>query len=112
VLGLSPAVAKSSPPTETVLHSFCSQQGCPDSGSNGLIQGSDGNFYGVGGSTMFQLTPSGTFTTIQLVCTQGAGCPIDLDGGALTEGSDGNFYGVADRGNVPPSEVGSAGTCS
>ena len=112
LLALSPAVAMSWRPAETLLHSFCSEQGCPDGAFSGLIQGSDGNFYGVGGSTMFQLTPSGTLTPIQLVCTQGTGCPIDLEsgGGALTKGSDGNFYGVAGGGNLTPSEVGSAGT--
>ena len=109
VLGLS-APAKAWRPTETVLYSFCSQQGCPDGGfSDGLIQGSDGNFYGVGGSTLSQLTLSGTLTTIHLVCPQGGDCPDGFGPGALIEGSDGNFYGIGGGGNMAPNG-GPAGT--
>ncbi len=100
------------------LHSFCGQANCADgSGPNSLTQGSDGNFYGttqLGGSyqnsncnyfddgcgTVFQLTPSGTFTTIYIFCnTNGNTCP---DGqrpiGGLVQGSDGNYYGSTDLG--------------
>lgn len=63
----------------------------------GLIQGSDGNFYGVtgfGGSnengSVFKLTPNGVFTTlVSFNVTNGSG-PV----GMLTEGTDGDFYGA------------------
>jgi uncharacterized repeat protein (TIGR03803 family)/parallel beta-helix repeat protein len=63
----------------------------------GLIQGTDGNFYGVtffGGSnqegSVFRLTPEGVLTT--LVSFNGANGSEPV--GVLTEGTDGNFYGA------------------
>ena len=87
----------------TTLYSFCPQKGCPD-GANpyaGLVQGSDGNFYGIatgGGAkqfgAVFKITPVGKFTTLYSFCQQ-RNCP---DGaypqGALVQGMDGNFYGT------------------
>jgi YVTN family beta-propeller protein/uncharacterized repeat protein (TIGR03803 family) len=72
-----------------------------------LVQGSDGNFYGTtvaGGAfdngTVFQVTPSGTLTTLYSFCSQ-TNC---TDGGepfsGLVQGSDGNFYGTAYWGGV------------
>ena len=57
----------------TTLHSFCAQAGCADGGNPyaGLVQGSDGNFYGTtferganGYGTVFKITPAGTLTTL------------------------------------------------
>ena len=63
----------------------------------GLVQGSDGNFYGTtyggganGNGTVFRITPSGTLTTLWSFT-------YDSDGelpSALVQGSDGNFYGT------------------
>ena len=59
--------------TLTTLYSFCSQSNCADGADPyaGLVQGTDGNFYGTtysGGSlrhgTVFKITPSGTLTTL------------------------------------------------
>jgi uncharacterized repeat protein (TIGR03803 family) len=102
--------------TETVVYSFCSQPdhsvgGCLDGAApNGLIEGSDGNFYGtteplgVGNGTMFKLTPSGTVTTLHSFCfDQDPNRGHCLDGagpGEVIEGSDGNFYGTAGTGGV------------
>ncbi len=87
--------------TYTTLYSFA---GSPNDGSepqDGLVQGSDGNFYGTtygGGTnscncgTVFRISPSGTYTTLYSF----AGSPNDgsepLAG--LMQGSDGNFYGT------------------
>jgi uncharacterized repeat protein (TIGR03803 family) len=89
----------------TVLHDFCLVYGCPD-GANppGIMQASDGNFYGVAGtnthSILFQITPSGTFTTIHTFCAQ----PDCLDGDGANappiQGRDGNFYGTTDSGGT------------
>jgi uncharacterized repeat protein (TIGR03803 family) len=86
--------------TETTLYSFA---GYPNDGANpyaGLVQGSDGNFYGTtyyGGGynygTVFRISPSGTETTLYNF----AGYPNDGAYpyyAALVEGSDGNFYGT------------------
>jgi uncharacterized repeat protein (TIGR03803 family) len=134
--GDAPA-AKSSPPTitETVLHSFCSQRdhssgACLDGygpggttvGSGGVIEGSDGNFYGatvpfsvISGGTIFKLTPSGTLTTLHTFCPgmdPNRGHCLDGWGpGGVIEGSDGNFYGIASGGGANSDRGGSsAGT--
>jgi uncharacterized repeat protein (TIGR03803 family) len=96
--------------TLSTLYSFCSQPNCAD-GSNpyaGLVQATDGNFYGVtdgGGAsgyagTVFKMTPSGTLTTLYSFCSQ----PDCADGfnpySRLVQGSDGNFYGTTPVGGI------------
>ena len=97
--------------TFTSLYSFCAQANCTDGSMPfaGLVQSSDGNFYGTtleGGSnsgcslgsgscgTVFKITPAGTLTTLHNFCAQ-SGC---ADGGnpyaGLVRASDGNFYGT------------------
>ncbi len=89
--------------TLTTLYSFCSRMSCTDGSgpSAGLVQASDGNFYGTtvnGGAynlgTIFQITPAGTLTTLHSFC---AGYPCD-DGSSpystLAQSSDGKFYGT------------------
>jgi uncharacterized repeat protein (TIGR03803 family) len=72
----------------------------------GLVEGTDGNFYGTtvdGGSngqgTLFKITPQGQRTTLHDFCSEGSYCP---DGsyplGALVLGTDGDFYGTAASG--------------
>jgi uncharacterized protein (TIGR03437 family) len=81
----------------TTLHSFCSQAGCADGLQPyaGLIQASDGNFYGTvsGNATsvgrVFKITPGGTLTTLRTLGDFGLG----RDGG-LIQASDGNLYGT------------------
>ena len=76
--------------------------------SAGLVQGSDGNFYGTtstfgpnGYGTVFQLTPGGVLTTLHSFTTPD-GYYHNLDGlnpnGELIEGPDGNFYGTTSQG--------------
>ncbi|MGH9430135.1 MAG: choice-of-anchor tandem repeat GloVer-containing protein [Terriglobia bacterium] len=75
----------------------------------GLVQGADGNFYGVasaGGSytscpisgcgTVFKVAPDGTITRLYSFCSQGgAACTDGSDPEApLVQGTDGNFYGT------------------
>jgi len=71
--------------------------------SAGLLQGSDGNFYGTtagggagGGGTVFKMTPAGALTT--LVSFHGT------DGNSpqapLVQGGDGNFYGTTTYGGA------------
>jgi uncharacterized repeat protein (TIGR03803 family) len=83
--------------TESVLYSFAA-------GSDGqhpyagVIQGSDGNFYGTtyqgganGFGTVFRLTPGGTETIVYSFA--GGGSDGANPEAGLTQGSDGNFYG-------------------
>jgi len=82
---------------ETILHSFSGPDG--EGPETGLIQGSDGNFYGTtsGGSnnfgTVFEITPDG-FVTILYAFPMNASQSIGGTPGGLTQGSDGNFYGT------------------
>jgi uncharacterized repeat protein (TIGR03803 family) len=88
----------------TTLVSFTGTIGA-DLGSSpaaGLVQGSDGNFYGTtefGGTandgTVFKMTPTGTLTT--LVSFTGAANGANPRA-ALVQGSDGNFYGTTQLG--------------
>jgi uncharacterized repeat protein (TIGR03803 family) len=101
--------------TYTVLHSF---GGTPDDGIvplGGLIQATDGNFYGVtssgganhcfqipqaGGNcgTVFRMTPSGEVTTLHSFgasITDGV-TPL----ASLVQASDGNFYGTTVNGGA------------
>jgi uncharacterized repeat protein (TIGR03803 family) len=101
--------------TLTTLYRFCTQGNCPD-GYNawGLIQGSDGNFYGVTGhggasgnrcdglgcGTIFKITASGSLTTIYNFCTQ-SGCPDgQFPNGQLVLTHGGNFYGTTSEGGA------------
>lgn len=90
----------------TTLHTFCVQD-CTDGAAPfaGLVQGTDGNFYGTtwkggagGAGTVFKITPGGTLTTLHAFCLRN-GCP---DGSfpyaGLIQGADGNFYGTTTGG--------------
>jgi uncharacterized repeat protein (TIGR03803 family) len=92
----------------TVLHDFCTADGCPDGGNPpGIMQASDGNFYGVAltgtgsdAGLIFKISPSGKFTTIHTFCSQ-TNC-VDGSGGSAPpiQGRDGNFYGVTGGGGT------------
>jgi len=83
----------------TTLYSFCSQTNCTD-GANpiaGLIQATDGNFYGTatqgganGGGTVFKITPSGKLTTLHTFDGTDGFNPE----ATLVLATDGNFYGT------------------
>ncbi len=103
----------------TTVYSFCAQSGCTDGRepSAGLVEGTDGNFYGTtfggganvncylgnssGCGTVFKITPGGTLTTLysfcsvleNYVCTDGAEPQA-----ALVRATDGNFYGTTAAG--------------
>jgi uncharacterized repeat protein (TIGR03803 family) len=90
--------------TFTTLYEFSGPDG---SDPSGLVQGSDGNFYGgtgIGGTstgafggTIFKITPGGSLTTIYNF----SGTGLDGDGPtALVEGKDGNFYGATVQGGT------------
>jgi len=68
--------------TLTTLYSFCAEANCADGSEpvGGLVQGTDGNLYGVteygggngpgsGAGTVFKVTPAGKLTTIYKFCS-------------------------------------------
>jgi len=72
---------------------------CPQAG---LIQGSDGNFYGItsgggngGRGGVFKVTPDGVLTTVTDFSVPNGPNPYDA---GLVQGSDGNFYGTTGSG--------------
>jgi uncharacterized repeat protein (TIGR03803 family) len=102
--------------TLKTIYSFCPQTNCPD-GSNpyaGLVQATDGSFYGAadaganpgctsgygetGCGTLFKITPSGTLNTMYRFCSQ-TNCP---DGGnpstTLLQATNGKFYSTTENG--------------
>jgi uncharacterized repeat protein (TIGR03803 family) len=96
--------------TLTTLHSFDYTDG--DYPRGGLIQGTDGNFYGtttdgganhcggLGSGTVFTITPSGMLTTLYSFGAQD-NCPDGAYAQAgLVQGADGNFYGTTSDGGV------------
>ncbi len=89
----------------TSMHSFSGSGMDGEYPDAGLVQGSDGNFYGTtvngggsssAGGTVFQITPAGDYTTLHSFTS------IGLDGqnphAGLIQGSDGNFYGTTASG--------------
>lgn len=98
---------------ETVLFNFCSDQVgniCPLGAYPyaGVIQASDGNFYGTtsqggqaGEGAVYKLTPSGVLTEFYSFCSQGPPC---TDGAVpyapLVQGIDGDLYGTTDEGGA------------
>jgi uncharacterized repeat protein (TIGR03803 family) len=86
------------------LHTFCKQSGCPDGmwPKAGLVQATDGNFYGTasaGGTsntcevrcgTIFRITAAGAFTMLYSLNSADGANPT----AGLLQGSSGTFYGT------------------
>jgi uncharacterized repeat protein (TIGR03803 family) len=94
--------------TLTTLHSFDFTDGSEPYA--GLIQASDGNFYGtteLGGAassgTVFKITPIGTLTTLYSFCTQ-VNNGVCTDGylpyAGLVQATNGDFYGTTYHGGA------------
>ncbi len=89
----------------SVFYNFCSQPRCADGSAPlaGVVQGSDGNFYGAAGNggtgasgdgTSFKVASSGALTVLHNFCTS----PSCGDGAGPEstpiQATDGNFYGT------------------
>ena len=96
----------------TTVYKFCVQGDCLDGyfPYAGLMQASDGNFYGTtlqgglhGQGTVFKITPKGALTTLYTFAGTYDG--IDPYAG-IVQATDGNFYGTTSGGGPPPAEGG------
>jgi len=97
-----------------VIYSFCGQTNCADGSgpTGGLVRATDGNFYGttyqggastacnsttiLGCGTVFEITPKGTFTTLQSFTGTDGATPYF----GLVQGTDGSFYGATYSGGT------------
>jgi uncharacterized repeat protein (TIGR03803 family) len=90
----------------TTLYSFCNLENCADGEQpTNIYLATDGNFYGItwfGGvnnndqGTIFQITPSGTLTTLHnFDGTDGSG---PNGGGTLMQDTNGTFFGTMQEG--------------
>ncbi len=91
--------------TLTTLHSFCSPTDCSDGSLPyaGLIQATDGNFYGAGSSggtsgagVVFKITSAGTLTALHSFTGTDGRLPYS----ALAAAPNGNLYGTTYGGGV------------
>jgi|HubBroStandDraft_1064217.scaffolds.fasta_scaffold13126_3 uncharacterized repeat protein (TIGR03803 family) len=95
----------------TTLYSFCGQNPCPDGEhpQGVLVQATNGNLYGTtenGGlsfnGTVFEITPSGTLTTLHSFCASNTEtCPdgaLPLSG--LVQATNGDLYGTTFEGGM------------
>ena len=58
----------------------------------GMVQATDGNFYGAGNPGIFRMTPTGEISTVYKYCPK---CAEGSDPSPPILGSDGNLYGVS-----------------
>lgn len=98
--------------TFKTIYKFCKTGTCPDGAIPvGLVEGLDGNFYGVtsegganGYGAVFKVTRYGGLTVIYSFCSQ-TGCADGVGPTGLLLGSDGNFYGttanITSNGAIP-----------
>jgi uncharacterized repeat protein (TIGR03803 family) len=89
--------------TRTTLYNFCSELDCTDGSSPyaGLIQAPNGNFYGTtntsgenNAGTIFEITPTGTLTTLYSFCSQPNCADGESPEAGLVQATNGNFYGT------------------
>ena len=99
--------------TETIVYSFGTSTAVAGYVPGSLVQGSDGNFYGItnsggtyGSGIVFQVTPSGAETVLHSFGNlDSLGAPDGLFPNSLMQAGDGNFYGTTSTGNINPGIV-------
>jgi uncharacterized repeat protein (TIGR03803 family) len=95
--------------TLTTVYNFCPDSRCSSGyhDNAGLVQGSNGNFYGVtyeGGygnsGTVFTISPQGKEATIYTFCLDHSTCSDGAEPIGLISAPSGNFYGVTGFGGA------------
>ena len=111
-------VFKMTPPPDSVLstlYNFCSQANCTDGSDpiSGLVQATDGNFYGTtaesgdrttcggyGCGTVFKLTRKSGLKTLHTFCSQTNCTDGAVPQAGLLQATNGTFYGVTTGGGT------------
>jgi|HubBroStandDraft_2_1064218.scaffolds.fasta_scaffold78467_2 uncharacterized repeat protein (TIGR03803 family) len=92
---------------ETVLHSFCEQNGCADGEypAAGLVFDQNGNLYGTtvagganGGGVVFKLTPKGKYSVLYSFCAQSNCADGEEPNAGVILDQKGNLYGTTAAG--------------
>jgi uncharacterized repeat protein (TIGR03803 family) len=91
--------------TFTTLHSFTGTDGANPYA--GLVQGTDGNFYGTtidgganAGGNVIKITPGGAVTSLYNFCSQSNCTDGQYPVSTLILGNDGDFYGTTQNGGI------------
>ena len=101
-----PSLNAPSLPVFTTLVNFDEANGAY-AAATPLVQGTDGNFYGVAGEgganndgTVFKITSTGVLTTLYTFCSQPNCTDGSIPSGGLIQAANGNFYGVTVKGGA------------
>ena len=110
VVGLGLGAAAGNLAAQVTLMTLHSLSGNPSDGSDpqaGLVQGNNGFFYGTtrqggtnGQGTVFQISPSGSYTILYEFYNNGLHSDGEIPQAVLVQGNDGNFYGTTDGGGT------------
>ena len=92
----------------TTLHGFCAETNCFDGAAPiGLLQATDGNFYGTTGGggaseggTLFEITRAGKVIAPLYSFCYGEGCEVGDSPNLLVQATNGNFYGTTAGGGA------------
>lgn len=91
----------------TTLYTFCAASCADGVFANGVIEGTDGNFYGTtaasgngGGGTIFRISPTGQFKLLYTFCSLAKCADGSTPYFPPVQSSDGNFYGTTYAGGV------------
>jgi uncharacterized repeat protein (TIGR03803 family) len=99
----------------TTLYSFCAQANCVDGWhpQAGLVQGTDGNFYGTtssggtfGHGNVFKISSQGKLSSLYSFCAQANCTDGDTPYAGVIQGADGKFYGTTLYGGASGSSFG------
>jgi uncharacterized repeat protein (TIGR03803 family) len=112
LIAFAASTAFAANPTAAAVHTFACPGNCPNGGiPKALVQGADGNFYGVAqqssgntpdeGGVVFSLTPAGAFNVVyRFAAGKDKNYPNGSNPELIVQGADGKLYGAAGGGGA------------